>query len=58
MYKVKSNYVGMLIMKGNRKYTLYNSLDQEYLGYLYKELGSEYITYIKPKKDAESKQEK
>ena len=49
MYKVKESYIGKLIMKGNRKYTLYNSLDQKYLEYLHTELGREYIYYKKPK---------
>lgn len=49
MYKVREHYVGKLILKGNRQYTLYNSLDQGYLEYLHTELGSEYIYYKKLK---------
>lgn len=50
MYKVRQNKIGMLIMKGGKKYTLYNTLSQDYLKYLMKELGSDYIYYVKPKK--------
>ena len=55
MFKVRKKYIGVLIEKNNRQYTLYNTLPQKQLQILNKILGNKFVYFSKPKKVEDDK---